>query len=86
MHANLAKTTDKGAKGLPRHFKRLALPLAIIPALTLLLVAFAENGVQPNAVEVYLAEQARKPVVRRQLSSDFEGRSTRLPRNSTQPS
>jgi hypothetical protein len=60
------------AKGRTRNFKRFALLLSIVPALTMVSLSPAEKGDQPIALDIYLAEQARKPEVRRQVEERFQ--------------
>jgi len=71
MHAKLAKSPDKGAKGRARLFKRLALLLVIFTALVPAPLGSAEKGIEQSALEVYLEEQASKPAVRQQLELRF---------------
>jgi len=58
--------------GLARDFKRFLFFVSMVAVLALALPAIAEQWDQPTVLNVYLAEQARKPLVRRQVEERFQ--------------
>jgi len=68
----MVRAADKSTQGLVRHFKWIALCMLMASMLSLSRSVLAVNGDRPVVLQVYLAEQARKPVVRRQLEERFQ--------------